>query len=245
MKKLFVPVLLLLLALLGGGAWWLYQSKDAMVANAIRDYGPRITGVPVKLRSVHIEPASGTAILSGLELGNPPGFKTPRVMALGEISLRLDVGTLTADVVRIQELRIVQPHVTYERGDGGSNLEVIERNVQSYIALQANATDKSAQKPQTQKKLIIDHLYIQGAKADVSAAVLDGRALTVPIADIHLQALGEKSGGATPAEIAGQVVNAIKHSVAPHVTSSPAGEVVNGIKHGAKAAVNAVKGLFK
>jgi hypothetical protein len=122
---------------------------------------------------------------------------------------------------------------------------VVERNVQSYIASQANATEKSADKPQKQKKLIIDHLYIEGAKADVSAAALEGRALTIPIPDIHLQGLGEKSGGATPAEIAGQVVSALKHSVAPHVTSSPAKSVVNGIKNGANAAVNAVKGLFK
>jgi len=245
MKKLFVLGSLLVLVLLGGGAWWLYQSKDQMVANAIRDYGPRITGVPVKLRSVHIEPVNGTATLSGLELGNPPGFKTPRFMALGEISLRLDIATLTDDVVRIQEVRIVQPHVTYEHGDGGSNLDVIARNVQRYITSQANGTEKPADKPQKQKKLIIDHLYIQGAKADVSATVLEGRTITVPIADIHLQGLGEKSGGATPAEIAGEVVGAIKHSIAPHLTASPVNTVVNGIKNGAKATVNAVKGLFK
>jgi hypothetical protein len=245
MKKWILCSLLILLAALGGGGWWLYQSRDHLLADAIRDYGPRITGVAVKLGGVHIEPVDGIAALKGLEIGNPPGFKTPRAIELGEVSMRLDVATLTADVVRIQEVRIVAPHVTYERSDAGSNLEVIERNVQVYIAAQTGATPKQQDKAGKKKKLIIDHLYIQGAKADVSAALLQGRTLTVPISDIHLQGLGAKSGGETPAEVTEQVVNAVKNSVTKSVTMAPATGLVNGIKNGTKAAVDAVKGLFK
>ncbi len=251
MKKLLLWGLLIVLAALGGGGWWVYQSRDRLLADAIRDYGPRITGVAVKLGGVHVEPVDGLAALKGLEIGNPPGFKTPRAIELGEVSMRLDVASLTADVVHIHEVRIVAPHVTYERGDAGSNLEVIERNVRSYIATQtggaptSDTASKSKDKTEKKKKLIIDHLYIQDAKADVSAALLQGHALTVPIADIHLQGLGEKSGGATPAEVTEQVVSAVKNSVTKSVTTAPATGIVNGIKNGAKAAVNAVKGLFK
>jgi hypothetical protein len=138
-------------------------------------------------------------------------------------------------VVRIKELRVVKPYVTYERGDGGSNLDVIERNVQRYIAAQSgagnavNGTEKSKQ-----RKLIIEHLYIQGARADASTTMLQGRALTVEIADIHLQTLGERSGGATPAEVSAQVVSAVTHAVLKSVALAP----VNGV-------VNAIKGFFK
>jgi uncharacterized protein involved in outer membrane biogenesis len=201
---------------------------------------------------VHIEPASGLAALKGFELGNPPGFKTPRAIELGEVSLQMEVASLTTDVVRIREIRILAPHVTYERGDSGSNLEVIERNVQSYVAAQTAALGVGGSgaggpggKSGKQKKLIIDNLYIQGAKADVSAAMLEGRALSVPINDIHLQGIGEKTGGATPAEVTSQVVGAVTRSVTRSVTTAPVTGLVNGIKNGAKAAVDAVKGLFK
>ena len=235
MKKRLLWLVLLLIAALGAGAWWLYHSREHLIAQAIRNYGPVITGVPVKLQGVTLDPYSGLASLQGLELGNPPGFKTPRAMALGEISLRIDVTTLADPVVRIKELRVVKPHITYERGDGGSNLDVIERNVQAYIAAQsgtapaAKGSDKS--KP---KKLIIEHLYIQSARADASTAMLQGRTVTVDIADIHLQGLGAKSGGATPAQVSAQVVGAVSNAVLKSVAMAP----VNGV-------VNAIKGLFK
>lgn len=235
MKKRLLWGLLLLIAALGAAAWWLYQSREHLIAQAIRNYGPVITGVPVKLQGVKLDPYSGLASLQGLELGNPPGFRTQRAMALGEISLRIDVTTLADPVVRIKELRVVKPYVTYERGDGGSNLEVIERNVQAYIAAQSGGSNsvKGADKAK-QRKLIIEHLYIQGARADASSAMLQGRSVTVDIPEIHLQALGEKSGGATPAEVSAQVVAAVTHAVLKSVAMAP----VNGM-------VNAIKGLFK
>lgn len=235
MKKRLMWLVLILLALVGGAAWWLYHSREHLIAQAIRNYGPVITGVPVQLHSVKLDPYSGLASLQGLELGNPPGFKTARAMELGEISLRIDVGTLADPVVRIKELRVVRPHITYERRDGGSNLDVIERNVQAYIAGQSGATP--AVKPTdkgSQKKLIIEHLYIQAARADASTAMLQGRTLTVDIADIHLQGLGAKSGGATPAQVSAQVVGAVSNAVLKSVAMAP----VNGV-------VNVIKGFFK
>lgn len=237
MRKRLVLAVLVLIALLGAAAWWLYHSREHLVAQAIRNYGPGITGVPVKLQGVKLDPYSGLASLKGLELGNPPGFKTRRSMELGEISLRIDVATLADPVVRIKELRVVKPYVTYERGDGTSNLDVIERNVQRYIAEQtgsAGVTAASGKGTAASRKLIIEHLYIQGARADASTAMLQGRSLTVDIADIHLQSLGEKSGGATPAEVSAQVVGAVTHAVLKSVAMAP----VNGV-------VNAIKGLFK
>lgn len=237
---------------LGAAAWWVYQSREHLIAQAIRDYGPRITGVPVKLHSVQLDPYSGLASLQGLELGNPPGFKTRRAMELGEVSLRIEVATLTDPVVRIKELRVVKPFVTYERGEGGSNLDVIERNVQAYIDAQTqrnasgNIDGKSvAKNPAKQKKLIIEHLYIQDARAEVSTALLQGRTLTVDMADIHLKALGEKTGGATPAEVSVEVVNAVTNAVMKSAALAPVQGVVNSIKNGAKAAGDAIKGLFK
>ena len=74
MKKILWGFLLLLLLAIAGGAWWVYQTKDALIADAIRSYGPQITGVSVKLGGVKLEPTEGTFVISQLELGNPKGF---------------------------------------------------------------------------------------------------------------------------------------------------------------------------
>lgn len=244
MRRLLWISLVVVLLLVGGGAWWLFSSLDNIVASAIRSYGPEITKVNVKLDSVKIRPTEGLAALYRLELGNPTGFTTPRALSVGRISMVLDVATITQDVVRIKEITIEQPEITYEHASGGSNLDVIQRNVEAYVA---NKTGGQKQTPASgqEKKVIIDHLYIKGASAKVSAAMLQGKVVTLPVPDLHLSDIGKKSGGATVGEASRQVFTAMTQSVSKSVSSLKLGGVVDDVKSGAASVGNTVKGLFK
>src|SRR5260221_13338024 len=74
----------LLLLDAGGTLWWLYPSREALIKHAIERYGPDLTGVSVKVKSVKLEPVEGLGAIGGLEIGNPPGFSAPRALTLGE-----------------------------------------------------------------------------------------------------------------------------------------------------------------
>ena len=50
------------------------------------------------------------------------------------------------------------------------------------------------------RKLIIENFYLKDAKANVSAEILQGKAMSVPIADLHLTDIGKKTNGATAGE---------------------------------------------
>lgn len=248
MGKIVGMIVLVLVLGAAGAAWWLYRSLDSVVASAIRTYVPPIVGVSLQLDSVKIQPADGMASVNGLVLGNPKGFQTPRAFAVGQIHMQLDVATLAKDVIAVREIRIEQPEVTYEHASGGSNLEVIQRQVEAYIAAHAGAKDpaEKANEKGPGKKLIIDHFIIQGAKANVSADWLKGKTVTVPLADIHLVEMGKKTNGITPAEAARQVVGALTQNVSKAVAPLKlGGTVVDGVKKGAASATDAVKGFFK
>jgi len=244
MGKFLWAAVVVLVLIIGGGAWWLYQSLDKVVASAIRSYGPEITGVSVKLDSVKIKPAEGIAAIHALELGNPKGFKTPRALALGTIRMQLDVASLTKDVVLIKEILIEQPEVSYEYASGGSNLDVIQRHVEAYVA-EKTGGNKAQKDTAPQKKVIIEHLYIRDARAGVSAEVLQGKAMTLVLPEIHLADIGKKSGGATPAEATRQVVGAISQSASKAVAPLNLGGAMESIKKGVSSATDTVKGWFK
>jgi hypothetical protein len=72
------------------GGWWLYASRDALVKHAIEGLGPQLTGVPVKVKRVRLEPAEGRGSIGGLEVGNPAGYRAPRALVLGEMRLAID-----------------------------------------------------------------------------------------------------------------------------------------------------------
>ena len=244
MKKILLGVVVVILLAVGGGTWWLYSSLDSLVASAIREYGPQITGVSVKLSSVKIKPADGSAALRGLVIGNPKGFKTDHALSLGEISMTLDINSLTKDVILIKQISIIKPDVMYEHASGGSNLDVIQRHVEKYVTEKTGGKGDAKDKGPG-KKMIIEHVFIKDGKAAVSAEILKGKAMTVPIPDLHLTDIGKKSNGATAGEAAKQVLGAITQSVSRAVSSLNLGVMVDDVKKGASAVGDKVKGLFK
>ena len=103
---------------------------------------------------------------------------------------------------------------------------------------------KEAGKKEPGKKLIIEHFYLKDAKANVSADVLQGKTMSVPVADLHLTDIGKKTNGATAGEASKQIITAITSSVTK-ATSSIFGSAVEGVKKGAEAVGGAIKGFFK
>ena len=244
MKKLLLGIAVLVLLGIAGSVWWLYSSLDSQVASAIRTYGPEITGVPVTLSSVNIVLADGTATLRGLVVGNPRGFKTAHALSLGEISMTLDLGSLTTDVILIKEISIIKPDVTYEYALGGSNLDLLQRNIERYVAEHLGGKSESKDTGPG-KKLVIENVYIKKGTANVSAEVLHGKAMAVPLPDLRLKDIGKKSNGATAGEAMKQILGTLTQSVTNSVSSLNLGSVGGSIKKGTGAATDRIKELFK
>jgi hypothetical protein len=143
---------------------------------------------------------------------------------------------------------VVKPDITYEHKSGGSNLDVIQRNAESYVATKTaefgGGKDEKKDAGKPGKKLIIENFYLKDAKANVSAEILKGKTMSVPVPDLHLTDIGKKTNGATAGEAAKQIISAITSSVTK-AASSIFGGVVEGVKKGAEAVGGAIKGLFK
>ena len=130
-----------------------------------------------------------------------------------------------------------------EQKSGGSNFDVIQRNAEKFAAEHTDGK-QSADKKGPPKKFIIERFNVTGAKAEVSAEILQGKSLTAPVPDIHLTDIGKKTNGATAGEASKQIITAITSSVTK-ATSSIFGSAVEGVKKGAEAVGGAIKGLFK
>lgn len=244
MKKLLVGIAALGLIAVAGSLWWLYNSLDVQVATAIRRYGPEITGVQIRLSKAEIDPLNGKAALHSLVVGNPDGFKTKQALSLGEISMTLDIGSLTTNVIRIKELTLTKPEVTYEHASGGSNLDVLQRHIERTISQQGRDR-KNPQDSGPSKKLIIEHLYMKKSTASVSTELLNGETVSIPIPDLHLQNIGKKSNGATAGEATRQILGSIIQQVGTAVASLGVNTVGNTIQKGVDTATKTIKDLLK
>ncbi len=105
------------------------------------------------------------------------------------------------------------------------------------------------------RKLIIEHLYIRKGRVDIFSTVLQGKALSVPLPDIHLTDIGKQKGGATPSEVTEKVIGAISQGVGKAVARVGPDKVLGAakegvarakgaIEEGAKDTIKAIKKLF-
>ena len=96
--------------------------------------------------------------------------------------------------------------------------------------------------------MTIDDLTVQNGQATVNSPMLQGKTLTVPLPPLHLTGLG-KGGGATPAQISGEVMAALT-SEAAQASANALAQQVQGLVGGAVSGAGAgdigsqVKGLF-
>jgi uncharacterized protein involved in outer membrane biogenesis len=180
----------------------------SIVKKGVETVGPKLTKTELRLEGASLSLLSGSGSIKGLFVGNPQGFKTESAIKVGSVSLGVKPMSVFADKVHVTHVRLIEPDITFEGSPQGNNLSKILENVQS--ATGTGATDKP-QPADTgpSKKIQVDDLVISGGKVHLSATLLGGKALTVPLADIHLQNLGQGSEGLTAAELTERILKEI------------------------------------
>ncbi|RVU36900.1 hypothetical protein EOI86_12485 [Hwanghaeella grinnelliae] len=212
MKKIGIA-LVVLIVLIGGGVYYFLSNLDEFVRTAVEKAGTRATGVEVTLGKVALDIAGGKGSLGDLNVANPSGFDTDYAFNLGDISVSLDLDSLQSNPIVINEVIVTSPKVIYELGDGGSNIDAIQRNVENFTKEISGGASSSDEAGGDGTKVVINDLYIRGADVRVSAPFLKGQAMGTEVPEIHLQDIGKDSGGATPGEVAAQVLDSLTSRV--------------------------------
>jgi hypothetical protein len=228
MKKILIG-LVVVIAIIAGGLFYVWHNLGSLIKTAVEEAGSRVTQVKVSLKEADTgKLTQGALALRGLVVGNPSGFKTDSAFRLGEISVKVDPSTVMSDTIVVKEVVIASPEVTYEFGASGSNIGTIQKNVES-MAGGGKAGAASSDGGGAKKKVVIENLYVRDGKVDVSADFLQGKKTGASLPTIHLTDIGKSSGGATPAQVAEQVVAAISKAATSAVGKLDVGAIKDAL----------------
>lgn len=234
MKKVIFSLVALLLLAIAGGAYWLHGNLDHLVKSAIGNYGSAMTGAKVKVEKVDIRPTDGRGTLEGLQIGNPPGFKSPYALKVGTVELEVELSSLTQDVVVVRKIAVIAPDVIYEKADAITNFDAIQKNIEKYLG--------PASKDSKAKKLIVTEFIIRGAKAHATAPFVGDKTIDAELPDLHLRDLGKAKGGLTPGELGQEVTNALEQRL---MASLSFDRLVKSIGSALEKTGKTIKGWFK
>lgn len=258
--KIGLGVLAVVVVVFVGAIILVYSNLDGIVKEAVEEFGPQFAGVPVTLQKVELSPENGRGKLTGLFVGNPPGYKTDGAFKLGSVSVDIDLSSLTSDTIVIRKVEIDGPDVTYEFGDGGSNVDVIASNVEkaaggppggsgsSGKASSGGASGGSEGKDSggPEKKMIIESLVITNGRVSISHPLLEGEKIGSALPTIRLKDIGKnKNGGATPAQAVDAVMDAMEKNIATAVSTSGVNDLLKGVAKGVEGVAKEAEGVLK
>jgi hypothetical protein len=256
----------ILAVILAAGVYFLISNIDRIVSAGIEKYGSETTGTNVDVSSVQIKLKEGEGSIRNLSIGNPGGFTTPKAFSLENITVVVDTDSITGDPVIIDKVTISAPRITYEINKSGqSNIDVLKKNVESYLNQKTEpASKKAGTGDDAGKKMIIRSLVIEKGEVSIKVAALPGKPLSATLPRIALRNLGGK-GGDSPGNIAAQILTPLVNQATRAASTAgigqylgkSAGEVTKALeekareklgvlpgKDAAKDAGEAVKKLF-
>jgi hypothetical protein len=238
MKKIILGIALLLFIAIGGGIFYLFHNLDTIVKMAIEKYGSEAIKTQVRVDKVRIKLQEGSASISGLTIANPPGFSMPYAFSLGDISVGIDINSLTGNVIVIREIGIAAPQVFFEiNADKKANLNVLSKNLGT-----SAETPPPEEKAGAEPKLIINKASLSDAELQALVVPLDNKEYRLKLPTITMSNLGAPKG-APPAEIARQMLDQLLDRVKAEVKKQGIGaelkEKLNAQKEALKAEADA------
>ena len=204
-KHIILVIALVIVVGIGFVVYRVIGSMDEIVKVAIEKAGSEVMQVDVSLDKVNIDLSNGQVALLGLNVGNPEGFNTDHLLALDEIKVTVDINSISKDPIIIKEILVQKPSIIYEMASGGSNIDTLVKNIENYTGSQTKSESSDEG-----KKLVIEDVYINDGQVNLSHTALAGKTMSAGLPDLHLEDIGKEEGGASPGEVAGEIMSEIK-----------------------------------
>ena len=203
------------------------SNLDSLVKKAIETAGTHVTQTDVSVSDVKIGLTEGSGAINGLTVANPEGFSNGKAFSLGGISVKIDPKTVTKDPIVISEVIVHAPKVLYEiNASGKSNLEALKANIQQSVPQGDKTTEKQESTSQS-PNIMIKKLVIESGQADVKLGALMDKEMTAKMPRIQMENIGEKEGGANPAEIGQKVLDTMMTRLAGVISNLGIEQMVN------------------
>jgi uncharacterized protein involved in outer membrane biogenesis len=197
--KIIGIIVAALLVLIVTAVVYFAMNSNSIVKRAIENVGSATLGVPVKVAGVDLALTEGRGSVTGLTIGNPPGFGTTPALAVQSLTLALDMPASNQQLLVIDRIDVAGANVAAQVGaDGKTNFSAIMKNLES------SPSQESSGSVTDTIKLIVRHFDFTGASATATTPLLD-KPVELSLRDIHVSDIGSREGGVPPSE-AGQAL---------------------------------------
>lgn len=207
--KILSSLVVIILLLCGGALWFLAGgSLNEYIKAQIESVGQQLTEQQVTVKAVDIQLIKGAGSIHGLNLPSPEGFKVPNTFNLNEITLDINLESLTKEPFIIDAIIIKNPQAFVEvTQNGGSNIKTLIDTIKQNLPKSETSTTEEPQpieETKAEPKLAVSKIVLAGTALTLDLSALGNKSHQITLPDITLSNVGGKNG--LPASELGGVI---------------------------------------
>ncbi len=195
--KILASIIVVILLLCGGALWFLAGgSLNEFVKAQIETVGKQVTEQTVSVKTVDIKLTEGAGSILGLNIANPQQYSQPNLFTLDEITLDINLESLTGQPVIIDAIVIKDPQAFVQvTSSGGSNIQEILKAIEKNIPKTSGASEKqSSDSSQQEVKIAVHKVVLAGTQLSLDLSALGNKEHQVMLPDINLENIGGSEG---------------------------------------------------
>ncbi len=208
----------------------LLNNLGRAIKAGIQTVGSQVTQCKITVDDVDLSLLRGKLLIKNLIVGNPEGYKTDNAFQLDKVNVSLQPKSIFSDLIVIDDIVIDGPQITYEVGLGNSNIGTIQKNVESWVpASEDKEEPEKKEEKEGGKKVQISHFLLDNGQINLSAKIMQGKDLSLPLPKIELNDIGKPKEDDKDAEN-GVAATAATALVLKNVLTSVSDTATEGLK---------------
>ncbi|WP_176011608.1 hypothetical protein [Victivallis sp. Marseille-Q1083] len=191
---------------------------NSIIAGAVRTVGGKATGTRVGVDSIQLSVFGGSLAIKELQVANPDGFQMPDALGFTALNVKLQIGSVMSDKIIVDLVEISGLNIDYELTVNGSNLGMIQKNIEKFVAEVAPPKDQpAAPEPEGKtKQVVIRKLIVQDGSLTLANKML-GQNIKIALPKIEMDNLGE---GRNYPEMIAQFFNELLLNISRIITNA-------------------------
>ena len=204
--KLLSAIAVVILLACGGALWFLASgSLNDIIKAQIETVGKQVTEQTVAVGSVDIQLTKGAGSILGMSIANPEKYSNPHLFTLGEITLDINVESLSNQPIIIDALIIKNPKAFVQLTEtGGSNIKDLLDAIERSLPKSDSSSAEQSKSKATEPVISVTKVVLAGTSLSLDLSSLGNSEHQVNLPDITLNNIGGEKG--LPASELGSII---------------------------------------
>lgn len=195
-------VLLGIVVLLVAFSALIYIKGTDVLMDASKSSSQNTAGVSLDIDDFSLNPLTGTLGITGLAIGQPPGFGDDNSFSIDNFLVDIKPLSLFDNHIKVETVFIEAPTINLVIIDDESNFELIQNKLEEELGKDTEPTNIN---------MSIQDFYLTKTLIKITSEQYGNHEVT--LADIHLKNIGVEEGGVPPKDILRHIMDVVKPQI--------------------------------